>query len=118
MVAMGHEGRLSHFGLEDLAALLEQDFRAMHGGGGGHIGHGDRPFERRREAAAGNLADLRSLGVDDERTFANRLAPFDEQADALADRALFKLRGDALGTGETAAFAAALGQSESEVSFD
>src|SRR3546814_3775037 len=84
----------------DRAALGDLDAGAGRRQRERHIGHRDRRPQRRREAARGDLADLRSVAVEHRGAFAHRLAPVDAQPDTLDDRALLALDQDTRGTGE------------------
>src|SRR5881392_4397063 len=66
VVAVGDEGHWRHGRLEQLAALLELQFRASRAQSGGHIAHGDGPLQRRREGAAGDAADFIAFDVEDQ----------------------------------------------------
>ena len=82
------------------------------------IAHGDRALQRRREAAAGDPADLIAFAVEHQRAFANRLAAVDLEADALLRRTVLDLRENAHRAGEAAVGAAPLVDCEGEAGHD
>src|SRR3546814_15190987 len=81
----------------DLAALGDLDAGAGRRQRERHIGHRDRRPQRRREAARGDLAAIRSVAVKHRGAFAHRLAPADAQPATLDDRALIALAQDTRG---------------------
>ena len=90
MITVRNEGHGGHFGVEQLAPLLKFEGGAVVGEVARHVTHGDRPLQRGRKAAAGDLADLIAFAVEDERAFANRLAAINLQADAFLWRAVLQ----------------------------
>jgi len=93
----GHDARL-----EQLPALLELQGCARLGQLGRHITHGDRSLERRREAPAGDLADLIAFPVEDQGPFAHGLATVDFKAHALLRGSILQLGQDPHCAGEAA----------------
>src|SRR6185437_109731 len=82
------------------------------------IPHGNRTFERGREAAAGDRADLFAAGIDDRRVAARDLPAFRLDADAAPRRALRELALDDRGTGKAAFLAPPLLDRPGEIGLD
>ena len=83
MIAVGDERHRRDAHVEKLAALLELQGRARLGQMARDIAHGDGSLQAWREATAGDATDFITLAVEDQRAFANWLAAFDVEADAL-----------------------------------
>src|SRR4051794_31973653 len=109
----GHDARV-----EQLSALLQLQCRAVFSKMARDIAHGDRALQRWREAAAGDLADLTALAVEDKRALAHRLATLDFQADALLRRSILEFGENSHGPGKTALGPAPLVDGEGQAGHD
>src|SRR5690242_6232504 len=100
VIAVGYERHCGDGRVEQLSALLKLQLRAGFGKRRRDIAHGDRALQRRREAAARDLAELIALIVEDQSALANRLAALDVEADALLGRTILDLGEDAHRSGK------------------
>src|SRR4051794_22529157 len=109
----GHDARV-----EQLSALLQRQCRAVFSKMARDIAHGDRALQRWREAAAGDLADLIALAVEDKGALAHRLAPFDFKANPLLRRSILELGKDSQGSGKASLSSATLVDGEGQAGHD
>src|SRR6185312_17395804 len=84
VIAMGNERQGSHQRRTLVVADHELKRRGGRGGGSGDIAHRHRRAERRAETAAGDLADLGTLPVEDLGVLARRRLFLRRDADAFA----------------------------------
>ena len=114
---MGDEGERGDRGGQPFLSHLDFEFGAFGGKRGVDIAHGDGPFERGREAAAGDAADLRITRID-QRAFAGGHPAVDGEPDALLRGPVGERFHHGFVTHPAAFLAAALGQRETEIGGD
>src|SRR5918912_2164372 len=86
VIAVRHEGHRGDAHRLGLVAHVGVDLVMRQRMVGREVGHRDRLVQRRRQGAAGHVAELVALGVADLRAFTNRNALEAEQAQALGRR--------------------------------